>query len=400
MSLYGYNRQTTPELEAWAKQGITFEMARSAAPWTLPSHVTMFTGLWPFEHDAQVDRAYRGPSPTLAEHLRAQGYQTAGVVANVRMCNIAYGVGRGFDDYFDEPGNQEISLRAMMYNSALGSVVMKLCRQIGLPVPGPAPFGLSDRTRDHGRRARLAGSSLPSSPGETSGSRRPFFLFLNLMDVHGPYLPSPDAARPLLDRPEPLEGRSPRRQAAGTLCKARDAAPPEQRGQRQRELEEVRRRLSDLYDECLYGLDAELGRFLRELRAEGRLANTWVVITADHGEHFGEHHCFGHGSSLYNEQTHVPLVLIPPLCAEGTGTDSAAPLRGRRVAVPVSLRDLPRTLTELLIPGAENPFPGRSLARSWNTSGPVLADPVLSQWRTHASPARISRPIRRSRSIP
>ena len=124
MSMYGYGRQTTPELEAWAKEGITFDMARSAAPWTLPSHVTMFTGLWPFEHDARVDRAYRGPSPTLAEHLRAQGYQTAGIVANVRMCNIAYGVGRGFDYYVDDPGNQEISLRAMMYNSALGSVVM------------------------------------------------------------------------------------------------------------------------------------------------------------------------------------------------------------------------------------------------------------------------------------
>ena len=50
MSIYGYYRRTTPELEAWAKEGITFETARSAAPWTLPSHVTMFTGLWPFEH--------------------------------------------------------------------------------------------------------------------------------------------------------------------------------------------------------------------------------------------------------------------------------------------------------------------------------------------------------------
>jgi arylsulfatase A-like enzyme len=108
------------------------------------------------------------------------------------------------------------------------------------------------------------------------------------------------------------------------------------------------------------------------------LANTWVVITADHGEHFGEHDRFSHGSSLYNEQTHVPLILIPPL-REGTGTDLAARLRGRRVAFPVSLRDLPRTLTELLKGGADNSFPGRSLARSWSTSGPVLADAVLSQ---------------------
>ena len=198
------------------------------------------------------------------------------------------------------------------------------------------------------------------------------------MDVHGPYLPSPDATRRFWTGPIPAKPLAV--PASGwNAQKARDAATPEQRPQRQRELDDVRRRLTDLYDECLYGLDAELGRFLRELRAAGRLANTWVVITADHGEHFGEHHCFGHGSSLYNEQTHVPLVLIPPLGAEGTGTDDVARLRGRRVEVPVSLRDLPRTMTELLIPGADNPFPGRSLARFWSASGPVVADPILSQ---------------------
>ncbi|MFI5457750.1 MAG: sulfatase [Isosphaerales bacterium] len=378
MSMYGYGRQTTPELDAWAKQGITFEMAHSASSWTLPSHVTMFTGLWPFEHDARIDRAYCGPSPTLAEHLRTQGYQTAGIVANVRLCNIAYGLGRGFDYYLDYPCNQAISLRAMMDNSALGRVVIKLCRRMLLPIARPTPFSLQPTAREITAegRAWLDGVS-PSNASETPGSRRPFFLFLNFMDVHGPYLPSPDAARRFWAGPippKPLAGPA----SGWNALRARNAAPPEQRGQRQRELENVSRRLSDLYDECLYGLDAELGRFLRELRAAGRLANTWVVITADHGEHFGEHDRFGHGSSLYSEQTHVPLVLIPPL-REGTGTDLAARLRGRRVAVPVSLRDLPRTLTELLIGSADNPFPGRSLARSWSASGPVLADAVLSQ---------------------
>ncbi len=328
MSVYGYGRRTTPELEAWAKEGITFEMARSAAPWTLPSHVTMFTGLWPFEHDARVDRTYCGPSPTLAEHLRAQGYQTAGIVGNVRMCNAAYGLGRGFDDYLDYPCNQEISLRAMMYNSALGSVVMELCRRMLLPVPGPTPFGLVRNAREitADGRAWLDGVS-PSNPSETPGSHRPFFLFLNFMDVHGPYLAPPHAARRFWTGPMPSKPLASPGSGWNAL-RARNAAPPEQRGQLQRELEDVRGRLSDLYDECVYGLDAELGRFLRELRAGGRLANTWVVITADHGEEFGEHDNFGHGSSLYNEQTHVPLILIPPLAAEGTGPDVAAQLRG------------------------------------------------------------------------
>ncbi len=378
MSLYGYGRRTTPELEAWAKEGITFEMARSAAPWTLPSHVTMFTGLWPFEHDARVDRAYTGPSPTLAEHLHRHGYQTAGIVANVRMCNTAYGLGRGFDDYLDYPCNQEISLRAMMYNSALGGAVMELGRRMLLPIPGPTPFGLQRTAREitADGRAWLDGV-YPSNPRETPGSRRPFFLFLNFMDVHGPYLPSPDADRRFWTGPLPSKRQASPGSGMNAL-RARTAAPPEQREQRERELDDVRRRLTDLYDECLYGLDAELGRFLLELRASGRLANTWVVITADHGEDLGEHDSFGHGGSLYNEQTHVPLVVIPPL-GEGTGTDLAVGLRGRRVSAPVSLRDLPRTLTELLVGGADNPFRGRSLTRFWSASGPALADPVLSQ---------------------
>jgi arylsulfatase A-like enzyme len=379
MSIYGYQRQTTPELEAWAKEGITFEMARSAAPWTLPSHVTMFTGLWPFEHGARVDRAYCVPAPTLAEHLRAQGYQTAGIVANVRMCNAAYGVARGFERYLDYPCNQEISLTAMMYNSAPGRMVMNLCRRMSLPVARPTPFALHRTAHEITAEGRAWLERVcQHEPGENSGSRRPFFLFLNVMDVHGPYLPAPDAPRRFRTGPVPSKAlASPG--SGWKALRARDAAPPEERGLRQRELDDVGRRLSDLYDECLYGLDAELGRFLRELRAAGRLANTWVVITSDHGEHFGEHDLFCHGSSLYNEQTHVPLVLIPPLGELGTGTDPGAQLRGRRVAVPVSLRDLPRTLTELLQAGAINPFPGRSLSRAWSATGPVLADPILSQ---------------------
>ena len=233
---------------------------------------------------------------------------------------------------------------------------------------------------------------------QTAGSSRPFFLFLNFMDVHDPYVPPPKTARQFWTAPIPTMAFA----AAGNGWKAlqvRNAAPPEQRPQRQLELDDVCRRLTDLYDDCLYGLDAELGRFLRELRAEGRLTNTWVVITADHGEHFGEHNLFGHGASLYNEQTHVPLIIIPPLGEAETGTDRAAGVRGRRVAVPVSHRDLPRTLTELLNPGSENPFPGHSLAYTWTDSSPSDPIPSSASWSSRASSVKTLGPIRWSRSI-
>ena len=166
-------------------------MARSASCWTLPSHLTMFTGLWPEEHGAGVDRAYLGASPTLAEHLRENGYATAGFAANVRMCNCAYGVGRGFDTYVDYPWNNEISLKAAMSNSAS---VLRSWRSPGvccclLPAiirsasGGPCREIATDGRQWLDEVRRRNEKAAAASP-------RPFFLFLNLFDVHSPYLPT------------------------------------------------------------------------------------------------------------------------------------------------------------------------------------------------------------------
>jgi arylsulfatase A-like enzyme len=380
MSVYGYARPTTPELEAWAKAGITFDMARSTAPWTLPSHVSMFTGLWPTEHGACVDRSYYRPAPTLGEHLRARGYATAGIVANVRMCNTAYGVGRGFDHYVDYPWRDEVTLKAALNNSALGPVVVSLAKRLGFHPNAVYPYDYRQPAHEIAAKGRRWLDSLSAAPGPTvvGGAGRPYFLFLNFLDVHGPYLPAADAPRRFWDGPAPTKDDA-RPEDGWRAAQARDAADAGDRPRRQQELDAVSRRLSDLYDECLAGLDAQIGRFLAELRDSGMLTNTWVVVTADHGEHFGEHGHFGHGSTLYNEQTHVPLILVPPMGVDRTGGDRYAGLRGRRIGIPVSLRDLPATMTDLLLPGSSCPFPGRSLARHWSTERPETPDPVLSQ---------------------
>ncbi|WP_435009465.1 sulfatase-like hydrolase/transferase [Tundrisphaera lichenicola] len=379
MSLYGYDRATTPRLDEWAREGITFDAAYSAAPWTLPSHLTMFTGLWPFEHGARVDRPFRGPAPTIAEHLGQKGYATAGIVANSRMCNDVFGVGRGFDTYVDVPSKTEVDLTATLLNSALGNHLLKLARRLGLPVqdelaipehphaPEIAEQGLA--WLDHVRRRNVDEWTTPD---------RPSFLFLNFMDVHGPYIPAPHVTRTFWTGPIPdRDDVVPR--AGWVALQARDSAPPDQRLARQQDLDGVTRRLGDLYDDCLLGLDGDLGRFLDQLRDQGQLENTWVVITADHGEHLGEHGRFGHVSTLYNELIRVPLVLIPPIGRDPEGDDPHATLRGRRVDVPVSHRDLPTTMTELLDPGSPSPFPGRSLARHWGKDAHQPAGPILSQ---------------------
>ena len=198
------------------------------------------------------------------------------------------------------------------------------------------------------------------------------------MDVHGPYLPTSSAPRKFWTGPNPPKDQAVPACGWAALHERAEAAPPD-RARRQEALDAVCRRLVDLYDECLSGLDADLGAFLTELQVAGNLENTWVVITGDHGEHFGEHQQFGHGSSLYNELTHVPLILIPPLGRSESGDDPHGAIRGRRIRNPVSTRNLAATVAELVDPGHDHPFPGSSLARYWTGAGLEPADPILSQ---------------------
>ena len=112
--------------------------------------------------------------------------------------------------------------------------------------------------------------------------------------------------------------------------------------------------------------------------------NTWVIITGDHGEHFGEHRQFGHGSSLYNELTHVPLIMIPPL-GSVRGRDLAGPPRAQN-EVPVSLRDLPATVAELIGPRPRTHFRARASLTGTppgtaGRSGAVPTRRARSAWR-------------------
>ena len=128
----------------------------------------------------------------------------------------------------------------------------------------------------------------------------------------------------------------------------------------------------DGYDSSIAYLDEQLGRLFDELRERGLLENTLVIVTSDHGEHFLERGFAGHGMSLYRREIHVPLLIFPP---------SGAPDR-RVVPEPVSLRDLPATIVDMLGLAQGSPFPGRSLSRFFfpglGTPESRL-DPVLSE---------------------
>jgi arylsulfatase A-like enzyme len=334
LGLYGYPRDTTPRLAGLASRGVRFTEARSAAPWTLPSHATMFTGMWPSELFEYPEEALDDSYPTLAEFLGENGYATAGFVANTYYCNAGYGLARGFDHYEDFYETFDTTPSEVLRHSVIGRRVVEMIGDVETIRP--------DGRKDADRINRDFLEWLSTRRG------RPFFAFLNYFDAHAPYLPPPAADRHFGLRPvTPADN-----QALASWQKL--TGPPDD----PRMIELAR----DAYDDCIAYLDAALGRLFDELDRRGVLEDTLVVLTSDHGEAIGEHQLFGHGRSLYREELHVPLVVVKP---------GRVP-SGKVVTEPVGLRDLPATIVELLGLSDRSPFPGRSLASLWaNETGVV-----------------------------
>ena len=363
LSLYGYGRDTTPNLARLARRGVRFDRARSTAPWTLPSHASLFTGRWP--HELEIERHHHldATFPTLAESLRDRGYSTVGVVANQFFCNSESGLGRGFNDYLVfsvTPGEILRSstlgwLLAVVADRTRVELVWRLRRDVQSVV------SLDFRRKDASEVNHGFLDWLDRHDG------RPFFAFLNYFDAHDPYI-VPGGARKHF-------GKVPRSRADFALLRDWQKLNYKSLGPEAVEL------ASDSYDDCIAALDHELGRLFDELTRRGVLERTTVIITADHGEQFGEHGRYRHAASLYGPEVHVPLIIFGP-----RGVPA-----GRVVRAPVSLRDLPATVADLLGWQDTSPFPGSSLAKTWETKGDqgrVSADPPLSELGELIEPSR------------
>lgn len=360
LSLYGYDRATTPNLQRWAQRGVRFDRARAPAPWTLPSHASMLTGFWPHQLSSDASHGLDDARPTLAEYLGDRGYATGGFVANTYYCNAWYGLDRGFDRYEDFPENDRVGLVEILRSSTLGRRVAK---KLGYRLESPGERGSRKTAGTINRDALAWIDSLPEG--------QPYFAFLNYYDAHGPYEPPPGATRRFVNRDaagadelgaiREYEAmvRKPGTVAEGAVQGAGAVAG---------------RVMVDAYDDCIASLDAEIGRLLDDLDRRGTLAKTLVVITSDHGEHFGDRGLFGHGVSLYRPLLDVPLLILPPARAH-----VPTPLV---VADPVSLRALPSTVADALglARGSAQPFPGASLAGLWepNRAPPTATEPPLS----------------------
>ena len=352
LSLHGYYRPTTPALERLARRGIRFDEARATAPWTLPSHASMFTGRWPHELAAKWMSPLGVKFPTLAEYLGAHGYATAGFVGNTLYCSYDTGLDRGFthyEDYVVDLHRLRFLQMALLVDRArveISNFGFWLYHNLAA---GPVPVWMESVLRPLLVVDRKDAGSINRDFLEWLSHRqepdRPFFVFLNYYDTHSPYRPPEGAVHRF--------GLMPQTDADYFLLTRLWAFVD-----KLRLTPHYRLLFEDSYDNCIGYLDERLGDLFDALAQRGVLERTLVIVTADHGEELGEHALFDHGESLYRPEIRVPLLFVLPARSEFSGVVKQA----------VSLRDLPATIVELVGLAAGSPFPGRSLAGLWRHS--------------------------------
>jgi len=354
LSLYGYQRRTTPTLERMAKRGIRFDGARATAPWTLPSHASLFTGRWPHELGVQWLTPLRGDFPMLAQYLGSHGYATAGFVGNTVYCSYDTGLDSGFTHY------EDYSLEKLrpLQTAILIDKCLKMLLVAHISYDGVVHFSLGDLIQDwfyysFRRGAQSVNRGFFEWLARRPEPARPFFVFLNYYDAHTPYKLPEGATHRFARKPETQDEL---RIIYDTWAKIDKTTLPGLYVDLAR----------DCYDNCLAYLDERLADLFDELRSRGVLDQTLVIVTSDHGEGLGEHDLFDHGESLYCTEVRVPLLIVLPARSQYQAV----------VRETVSLRDLAATITDLVGLRSGSPFPGQSLARLWRgpSSGVASVD--------------------------
>jgi arylsulfatase A-like enzyme len=345
-SAYGYERPTTPRIDALAAEGVLFERAFATSSYTLASHASLITGLFPHEHGAQWDEPLRFNDcdcPTLGGALQERGYVTAGFSSNPFWFTREHGFGQGFlvfDDYFHSPLDAFI-------RTAYG----RAFEQVALPRLGFLDIPARKQAAEVNERVLR---------WIDDRNDRPFFTFVNYFDIHDPYLP-----------PEPYRSRFAGKPVGGVVNWRLNGLDPQLEAS-------VIQDERDAYDGAITYVDEQVGLLLDALDERGALDNTIVIVTSDHGEEFGEHGHMLHGHSLYRQSVHVPLVVWNPERVPG----------GLRVAEPVTNAALPSTIMDLL-GGDRSVFPlGSLLSDPFDAPGtaPALAGLVMKPWGPESFP--------------
>ena len=326
MSLYGGPDSTTPRLEQWASDATVFDAAYAVAPWTLPSHASLFTGRYAGEVTADWKNPLDRSDSTLAELFRGRGYATGGFMANMHYTAWDSGLGRGFVTYLDYRRSWLQLIRSSAWTQTTLFDQLRAATSLGEAASAVLHPDLSIDIKHSFNRKTAREVTQQFLSWHAGIGQHPFFAVLNYFDAHQPYHAPPEFQRFANDS----SGRA-------------------------------------RYHAAIAYLDASVDSVLQELRRRGALDNTVVVVTSDHGELFDEHGLSGHAHDLYRNVLHVPLLLrFPPSVPAGI-----------RVSAAVSLRDVPATILGLTaLAGAS--VPGRSLSGFW-TNAAVGGSPALAE---------------------
>ncbi|MEY2976048.1 MAG: sulfatase [Prochlorotrichaceae cyanobacterium] len=327
LSCYGYEKPTSPHLDAFAQAGTRFSKAIAPAQWTIPSHASLFTGLYPSSHGVlQSYSVLPQDIPTLAERLQNGGYFTAGFCNNPLVGIINNGLRRGFYSFLNYSGwltdrpnqagvrsglvgryrqffkrNLAAGLRWFQDAFARSEWLLALSLtplmvplwQTALSFKGNTARSLQDVAKLLKDRRGVAAD-------------QGIFAFVNLMGAHMPYHPPLSyierfAPQVLNDRSAQVYLRQFNSDVYGWLAPLAG------------KLDEHQKEILDgMYDAEVAYQDELLGQFFEQLRQGDRLENTLIIICSDHGEHLGEKQFMGHSLTVYNELVQVPLIIRDP----------------------------------------------------------------------------------------
>jgi len=273
LSCYGYHRNTSPHIDAFATNARLYKNVLSPSPWTAPSHASFFTGLPSSAHFCtNVQTLLHDDFDTLAEQLRAKGYQTLGLVTNPTITKER-GFAQGFD-VFTNVGSH------IDHRRPLREVVNR-------------------EEMDARSYSFLLQKQLEEWFDKQYRPAKPFFIFLNYIEPHAPYVPPSSHLRwstqGMFDKWEAVDQFD--YTFRHVFCRENTLS--------QEDIAE----LATLYDEEIAYIDGKVGQALELLRKTGNYENTLIIIASDHGEHLGEHGLMEHQFSVYEPLVRVPLIV-------------------------------------------------------------------------------------------
>lgn len=353
----------TPTLAELAAEGTEYTNAFTSAPWTLPSHASLFTGTYTSRHGAHGGHTYLGEElRTLAEALGAEGYETVGISNNTWITE-EFGYTRGFETFHK-------TWQLVQSETDLGEVTRaehargKLDAFVSQALSGnPLVNGLNAlydefvRTNEDDGAARTTewiGDWLDEREDD-----RPFFCFANYIEPHIEYRPPREYAEPFLPEGSYDEATAIRQDPRAYDVGEYDIT------------DEEFELLEGLYKGELAYLDAKIDELRDALKDAGEWEDTVLIVCGDHGENVGDHGFFGHQYNVYDTLLHVPLIVHGGAFKPATGEEEL-----------IQLLDLFPTLLDLAeadAPAAREQAQGRSLLADGPARESVVAEYVSPQ---------------------